>query len=124
MKRAKIMADSKEITRRSFLSSAVTAFVGLTTAIKATGRRSSKTYEFVNGSWFDGQKFASKKFYSTGGFLTSEKPARIDSTIDLTGKYVIPPFGEAHNHNVENSERVAEVTRKYLQEGVLRQKSE
>ena len=120
VKRAKIMSDSKEITRRCFLASAATAFVGMTTAIKATGRQSLlKAYEFVNGRWFDGQKFRNKRFYSVGGALTSKKPARIDSVTDLTGKYVIPPFGEAHNHNIEYSERIDEVIRKYIQEGIF-----
>lgn len=112
------MSSSKEITRRSFLARA-TAFIGLTTAIKAVdGQSSSKAYSFVNGLWFDGQKFASKKFYSVGGFLTFDKPSRIDSSFDLTEKYVIPPFGEAHNHNVEYSGRIDEVIRKYIQEGI------
>ena len=79
----------------------------------------SKAYEFINGRWFNGRSFTSKKFYSIGGVLTSSKPARIDSTIDLTGKYVIPPFGEAHNHNVENSSRIDETIRMYLQDGIF-----
>ncbi len=75
MKRAKLMSNSKEITRRSFLASAATALVSMTTAIKATGRQSlSKTYEFINGRWFDGKKFKSKKVYSVGRFLTFDKP--------------------------------------------------
>jgi imidazolonepropionase-like amidohydrolase len=119
MKRAKLMSNSKAITRRSFLAGTATAFAGLTTAIKATGRQSSKAYEFAGGLWFDGQKFRNKRFYSGDGILTTKKPARIDSVIDLTGKYVIPPFGEAHNHNIEYSGRVDEVIRKYIQEGIF-----
>ena len=113
------MSNSKAITRRSFLAGTATAFAGLTTAIKATGRQSSKAYEFAGGLWFDGQKFRNKRFYSGDGILTTKKPARIDSVIDLTGKYVIPPFGEAHNHNIEYSGRVDEVIRKYIQEGIF-----
>ena len=62
-----------------------------------------KNYEFAHGQWFDGRKFVMKKFYVVGGKLTSRKPARVDSVIDLSGKYVVPPFGEAHNHNVESA---------------------
>ena len=85
------------------------------------GVRAQRSYEFVNGRWFDGQKFIVKKFYAVGGMLTSKKPSRIDSIIDLTGKYVVPPFGEAHNHNVEwNSEETfARTTRMYLEAGVF-----
>lgn len=114
------MANFKEITRRSFLIDVATAFCGTVSAIKATGQgRPSKAYEFINGYWFDGQTFRSKRFYSAGGVLSSRKPDRIDSIIDLTGKYVIPPFGEAHNHNIEYSENIDEVIRRYLQEGIF-----
>jgi len=114
------MSNPKKITRRSFIVNAATGFAGLTTAIKATsGQSLLKSYEFVNGRWFDGQNFKNKRFYSIGGVLSSKKPARINSVIDLSGKYVIPPFGEAHNHNIEYSERIDEVIRKYLQEGIF-----
>lgn len=78
-----------------------------------------KNYEFANGRWFDGQKFVLKKFYSAGGTLTSRRPARVDSAIDLSGKYVIPPFGEAHNHNVAQSSRLDAIIRMYLEAGIF-----
>ncbi|HEY5885503.1 MAG TPA: amidohydrolase family protein [Pyrinomonadaceae bacterium] len=114
------MSDFKEVTRRSFLAGAATAFVGLTTAIETSGwQPPSKVYEFINARWFDGQKFRSGDFYSIGGVLAFKKPARTDSVTDLGGKYVIPPFGEAHNHNIEYSDRIDEVIRKYIQEGIF-----
>jgi imidazolonepropionase-like amidohydrolase len=78
-----------------------------------------KNYEFANGRWFDGRKFVAKKFYSAGGTLTSKRPARVDSVIDLAGKYVIPPFGEAHNHNVAQSSRLDAFIRAYLEAGIF-----
>jgi len=78
-----------------------------------------KNYEFANGRWFGGQKFVLKKFYSVGGILTSRRPARVDSAIDLSGKYVIPPFGEAHNHNVAQSSRLDATIRMYLEAGIF-----
>ncbi|HEX5703489.1 MAG TPA: amidohydrolase family protein [Pyrinomonadaceae bacterium] len=114
------MSNATEITRRSFLATAAAASVGMTTAAKMAGRRSvSKAYEFVNGRWFDGQGFKNSRFYSVDGVLRSEKPTRIDSVIDLAGKYVVPPFGEAHNHNIEYSGRIDEVIQKYLQAGIF-----
>jgi hypothetical protein len=50
-----------------------------------------KVYEFVNGKWFDGKSFVTKHFYTQNGILRSSRPARIDSIVDLSGKYVIPP---------------------------------
>ncbi|HEX6188742.1 MAG TPA: amidohydrolase family protein [Pyrinomonadaceae bacterium] len=114
------MSNAREITRRSFLASAATASVGMTTAAKMAGRHwRSKAYEFVNGRWFDGTEFKNRRFYSVGGVLRSERTAPIDSVIDLTGKYVIPPFGEAHNHNIEYSARIGEVIQKYVQAGIF-----
>jgi hypothetical protein len=78
-----------------------------------------KNYEFAHGRWFDGQKFVMKKFYTAGGMLTSKKPSRVDSVIDLSGKYVVPPFGEAHNHNVEQSSRLDSTIRMYVEAGIF-----
>lgn len=78
-------------------------------------------YEFTNGSWFDGQKFVVKTFYSVGGILTTRKPAQVDRVIDLAGKFVVPPFGEAHNHNLDwsSDEQFARVKRMYLAGGIF-----
>jgi len=93
---------------------------GQPVALMAAARRQT-TYEFVNGRWFDGQKFVARKFYTVGGLLTSRKPARVDSVIDLAGKFIVPPFGEAHNHNVEwrGEEAFARTRRMYLEAGVF-----
>jgi hypothetical protein len=107
------------LSRRSFLTNAAATVVGLTLGAKAGQQPSPKTYEFINGDWFDGQNFENKRFYSDKGVLTARKPVRVDSVVDLTDKYVIPPFGEAHNHNVENLERIDELVRKYLQHGIF-----
>jgi hypothetical protein len=114
------MANTKDFTRRAFLASTVAALAGMATGIKGMSQQSpSKVYEFVGASWFDGKTFRPKRFYSVGGVLTSRKPVRVDSVIDLTNKYVVPPFGEAHNHNIEYSGRIDEVIRQYLREGIF-----
>ena len=84
-------------------------------------RNIAKTYEFSNGQWFDGQRFRSKKFYSVNGLLTSRKPVHVDAVIDLTGKYVVPPFGEAHNHNLDwsSDEQFARIRGMYLKDGIF-----
>ena len=48
------------------------------------------TYAFTNGKWFGGWTFVEKTMYSEGGAFRSHRPAKIDETIDLSGKYVIP----------------------------------
>src|SRR6185295_3042338 len=78
-------------------------------------------YEFTNGNWFDGQKFVVRKFYSVAGVFTSRKPATVDQVVDLSGKYVVPPFGEAHNHNLDwsSDEQFERVKKMYLDAGVF-----
>jgi hypothetical protein len=74
---------------------------------------------FVGGRWFTGTAFEERTAYAVGGVLTFELPTRVDSTVHLGGGYVIPPFGEAHNHNVEHSSRIARTIERYLQDGVF-----
>jgi hypothetical protein len=78
-------------------------------------------YEFANGNWFDGQKFVRQTLYSVAGVLSSKRPPRVDRVFDLSGKYVVPPFGEAHNHNLDwsSDERFARVNRMYLEAGIF-----
>jgi hypothetical protein len=74
---------------------------------------------FVNGRWFDGEGFRSDTWYSVQGRLTQQEPPGPVQTVDLSGLYMVPPFGEAHNHNVEGPWNVQSVARRYLQDGVF-----
>lgn len=96
-------------------------FAPLPVSAGAAQQSPSKVLGFVNGQWFDGHKFRLKTFYSSNGILVSRKPTRVDSIIDLKGKYVIPPFGEAHNHNLDYSsdEQFAQIKRMYLEDGIF-----
>lgn len=84
----------------------------------ATSATAQQNYEFSHGNWFDGRTFTPKKFYTVNGVFTARKPAQVERVIDLTGKYVVPPFGEAHNHNVESS-RIDAMIKAYLQVGIF-----
>ena len=76
-------------------------------------------YAFINGRWFDGQEFQPDTWYSVQGRLTRQAPSGPVETVDLSGLYVVPPFGEAHNHNVDGPWNVQAVARRYLQDGVF-----
>lgn len=78
-----------------------------------------KQYAFINGRWFDGQAFQPDTWYSVHGRLTRQVPPGPVETVDLSGLYVVPPFGEAHNHNVEGPWNVQAVAQRYLQDGVF-----
>jgi Amidohydrolase family len=73
---------------------------------------------FTNGRWFGGRTFHPRTFCTTSGVLTTRRPPDARD-VDLKGAYVIPPFGEAHNHNVEDSDALPERIREYLRNGVF-----
>ena len=81
----------------------------------------SHNYEFANGNWFDGQRFVQRTFYSVGSVFSSKPPARVDRVFDFSGKYIVPPFGEAHNHNLDwsSDEQFARINKMYLDAGIF-----
>lgn len=84
---------------------------------------STKTYALVNGHWFDGQGFRPATFYSVEGLLTSRKPAKVDAVLDLKKQFVVPPFAEAHNHNLGGERGLDAQIAMYLREGVFYSKN-
>jgi hypothetical protein len=74
---------------------------------------------FVNGRWFNGRTFDAQTVYVENGVFRSSRPATVDTTIDLQNGYVVPPFGEAHNHNIEGSSRIAGVLASYINDGIF-----
>jgi hypothetical protein len=96
--------------------------MGLSSSSKAshqTGPSGSDSYAFTNGRWFDGQGFQAATWYSVQGRLTRTPPQGRVETVDLSGLFIVPPFGEAHNHNVEGPWNVQAVVERYLKDGVF-----
>ena len=77
------------------------------------------TVAYTNGKWFDGNGFASVTRYSVNGVLTSRRPARVDTSIDLGGGFVTPAFGDAHTHNLDGAFRLDSTVAAYVREGTL-----
>jgi hypothetical protein len=55
---------------------------------------------YENGVWFTGSGFEPRAMYAQGTRFV-EPRGRPDSVVDLGGGFVVAPFGEAHNHNVD-----------------------
>src|SRR6516165_4245549 len=74
------------------------------------------TIAYEHGRWLIGDSFVERRVYSVADRLTFARPRRVDKTIDLHNGYVVPPFAEAHNHNVEytNPSRTAGILARYL----------
>ena len=79
----------------------------------------AKTYKFINGNWFDGKNFNRQIFYSVNGFLSDKKPMKIDETVDLKNGFVIPPFADAHTHNLDGVFNLEKTVKAYLDEGTF-----
>lgn len=73
-----------------------------------------------NGHWFNGKTFEERTVWVKDGILSfSTTNTQNDTIIDLTGKYVIPPFAEAHNHNLESDYELDDRIKAYLDNGVF-----
>ena len=77
-------------------------------------------YRFVNGYWFNGSRFVKSQFYAEDGLLTQHPHERVSyEVVDLHGGYVVPPYGDAHEHNFDSVQGTPAVTEKYLRDGIF-----
>jgi imidazolonepropionase-like amidohydrolase len=79
----------------------------------------AQTYQFENGSWLINNKFVSTTVFTENGKFTFQKPTKIDSVINLKNKFCIPPFGDAHTHNLDGAYGLKDMVLKYIKEGVF-----
>lgn len=79
----------------------------------------AETLRFINGRWFNGKTFQAKTVYSTNSILSFKPNSKIDSTIDLQQSYIIPPFAEAHTHQLLDVMNYQEQIDDYLSKGVF-----
>lgn len=78
-----------------------------------------KNYAFQNGQWYNGKGFETANWYSSKGLLSKKSPAQIDSVIDLGGRYVIPPFGDAYCSSISENPSASNTLGQYVGEGVF-----
>lgn len=80
--------------------------------------RDVRVVEYRNARWFDGDSFEPATWYAVGDRLSSRRPSRVDDTVDLAQKFVVPPYGEGHNHWLEPA-AVDAYVQSYLRDGVF-----
>lgn len=76
-------------------------------------------FALKGGRWFDGDGFRSRTLYVVGRTLYARAPERVDSTVDLSGRWIVPPYGDAHTHNLDGGFRLREVRDAYRAEGTF-----
>lgn len=72
---------------------------------------------YRNGQWFDGTGFKATTMYVADGIFFSNAPSQVDSSIDLGGGYVVPPFADAHQHLVDP--RIGTTIATFLRDGIF-----
>jgi imidazolonepropionase-like amidohydrolase len=77
------------------------------------------TIEIRNANWFAESAFVRRTMYVVGDRFSDRRPARINSVIDLTGRFVIPPYGDAHTHAFGALDRVDSAARSHSAAGVF-----
>lgn len=73
----------------------------------------------INGQWWQSGEFVAQTWYVVDGKLTQKKPSNIEQTIDLKGGFVLPPYAEAHNHNLQNPWLAQNFHQRYVKDGVF-----
>ncbi len=72
-----------------------------------------------NGRWFDGNAFVADERLVLQGRFVDVLPGPPQRTLDLHGAWVVPPYGEAHNHNLDDLALAPALIRRYLHDGVF-----
>lgn len=74
---------------------------------------------YVNGQWFNGQGFEARTMYVVGDRFSERAPRNVANNVDLKGAFVVPPYAEAHNHNVESAATFDAANCRYMKEGIF-----
>ncbi|HSI76660.1 MAG TPA: amidohydrolase family protein [Lunatimonas sp.] len=56
--------------------------------------------KFTDGKWLINDEFKSITVYSIDGLFSFNPPEKIDTIVSLSNSFIVPPFAEAHNHNI------------------------
>lgn len=91
-------------------------------ALLATGisaQTPGKNYAFKNGKWYNGKDFTAGDWYVKNGELSKKAPVKIDSVIDLNGRWVVPAMGDAFCSSVAGNSNADFVLKSYFDEGIF-----
>ncbi|MEO0571218.1 MAG: hypothetical protein AAF039_05890 [Bacteroidota bacterium] len=80
---------------------------------------SNRNIAFENAMIYNGEGFSKKNLYSIHGTISFIRPKEIDTTYNLKGHFLIPPFGDAHTHNLDRDWQLRFLPKAYLDEGTF-----
>jgi len=87
------------------------ASLGCTRPSSVVPGPNERAVEYRGGRWFDGVAFVERPMYVVGSVLRERRPSRVDSVVNLDGRFVVPPFADAHQHLFDPSRASAFVAR-------------
>ena len=91
--------------------------LAVVTLLAAAHPAGAQSFELAHGRWFDGRQFMARTVFVDRGVIVASRPTRVDAFVDLAGKFVVAPYGEAHNHNIEGAP--AATIASYLAAGIF-----
>lgn len=97
----------------------ITATALLTVSCSSSKSNQIVRTAYVNANVFDGERFHAGAIVVEGSTIVAAAPSTATESIDLQGGYLVPPFCEAHNHNLGDADRNDETISQYLSEGIF-----
>jgi hypothetical protein len=98
---------------------AVVLICGLALLLPYVTASDQSNVEFLGGHWWDGEKFIAQTFYCVNGLFAAVRPNHVDAVLNLDGKFVVPPYADAHVHNLADSKDLDGDIHDDLADGVL-----
>jgi hypothetical protein len=95
------------------------AAVALCSLASTSAMATATDRQWINGRWFDGENFVAKTVYSVAGRLTLHKPAVDLPVEDLMGRFVVPPYGDAHHHGIDGETDLDKKIAAFLKQGIF-----
>ena len=75
---------------------------------------------YVGGAWWDGEAFAPRDtVWAEGGVFAAERPGGVARVVSLAGRFVVPPYGDAHQHMLDGAYTAGLADSLFLDRGVF-----
>ncbi|WP_462248179.1 amidohydrolase family protein [Ekhidna sp.] len=80
----------------------------------------SQNYKFINGNVYQSDGgFERKAFHVIDGVFSFNFSGEADTIIDLSGRYVLPPFADGHHHGINTLVGLDEKIQTFLDDGIF-----
>lgn len=94
-------------------------YVMLALALLLAPSAAADAVAWRNGLWFDGTGFRPGVRYTVDGRFAATPPARVDRTVELGHRWVVPAYGDAHHHGIDSADGLEDKEKVFLEAGVF-----